>query len=631
NAEYDANENTVSFYATSNALWRSEIALSGAYYYMAETPSLSGYTFAGWTDTSTSNTATWLNAQQGKTTTEDVSWYAVWVNNGESYELTNTHTFYTNTAESTIFTQRIVKFRGTYYNYDRTVSSSSDNAIYDTGIEYQTATKENYTFVGWTDNPDSYLATWTGSYRTSEVDTTWYAVWNSNSSTPIDTFTHTFNTDAGESFTTETQSTTNASNSFNYNLTQSSNNQAISYSGFSMPSASRTGYTLIGWTSDNSGYYIERSVGSYSSPTTSTVWYAVWRQIAQTVLETYTHTFHIDSSSSNDYERSTHKYSNTYTDYSYDLSEHGDENNDITYETISAPTTSANNNKTFVGWSPNSNGTIVNWNIGYSKNPTENTTWYAVYKTSGTQRSVVTELIHVFNETSSSHYTTTSTSTTTFYCDVYYNYTEEETRTENYSNSVTTYSQIVLPEISVAYDGYKVAGWTQAFGTTNVHEPSSTYTPRSYTVWYAVMKRDLTETVRYSTDYGDTPATQIANYTIYYNYDFTDTSVQTTNTTLPTFENFDGYEFIGWSSLQGGEVEYDGSQGYSFFTGDLSDYTYNSTTEKWEHTTSLFARWINTNPEETGVVVDITIVSMLMAMLVLSVVLTCKGFKSKEF
>ena len=289
--------------------------------------SLSGYSFQGWTTSSTGTSASWTGSSKSLTSSED--YYAVWngdyvtsTNNSSgtsTYGSTITASFYTGSGSSVSSKSA---YRQTYYTYDRgyydqnhsynfsyhsgSLSNDVDTTYYRLNnngsvsswstsipsltltVPYSSSELSGYTFSGWTTTSTGTSASWTGSSKSLTSSEDYYAVWQNTSGTrnAVSTLTHTFETGVSSSdftdTTTKTTPYTGVTKYFSYNmaksrtLTSGGTAGTPSYSSMSYPTATRSGYTFMGWDTNDSTYTADWTSGS-KSPTSATTYYAVWK------------------------------------------------------------------------------------------------------------------------------------------------------------------------------------------------------------------------------------------------------------------------------------------------------------------------------------------------------------------
>lgn len=198
-----------------------------------EQPVKDGYTFMGWTYTSSS---TVVRYQSGSTYEENRSrtLYAVWKANEYIVE------YDANGGSNAPESQTKV------HNVDLTLSDSIPS-------------REGYTFVGWSSNPNATSVEYNaaGIYQ-SNVDVTLYAVWKIN--------TYTISYDVG-----------NGNNAPEAQLKTYGNNLTLSSS-----KPTREGHTFMGWSTTEIGTIAEYQPNSIFTINADTVLYAVWE------INTYT-------------------------------------------------------------------------------------------------------------------------------------------------------------------------------------------------------------------------------------------------------------------------------------------------------------------------------------------------------
>lgn len=291
------------------------------------TSSLSGYSFQGWSTSSSGTSASWTSGSKNLTSSD--SFYAVWngdyvtsTNNDSSvsaYGSTITASFSTGSGSSVSSKSA---YRETYYNYDTGYynQNHSYNFSYHSGnisnvtnatyyrlnnngsisswsttvpsialtVPYSTSSLSGYTFCGWTTSSTGTSASWTGSSKSLASSEDYYAVWRNSSGTrnAVSTLTHSFETGVSSTdftdTTTKTTPYTGVTKYFSYNmaksrtLTSGGTAGTPSYSSMSYPTATRSGYTFMGWDTNNTTNTADWTSGS-KSPTSATTYYAVWK------------------------------------------------------------------------------------------------------------------------------------------------------------------------------------------------------------------------------------------------------------------------------------------------------------------------------------------------------------------
>ena len=281
------------------------------------TPTRSGYTFKGWS-TSSSATSASYSAGGSFSTNANTTLYAVWQKNAAT---TYTVSYNANGGSGAPSSQTKTK--------DVTLTLSSTKP-----------TRSGYTFLGWSTSSTATSPTYyAGGSYTANASATLYAVWSYNtpSPTPTTTYTISYNANGGSgapSSQTKTKDVT---------LTLSSTKPT------------RSGYTFLGWSTSSTAtsptYY---AGGSYTANASATL-YAVWSYNAPTV---YTITFNANGGSGA-------PSSVTKTDG----------------VTIYLPSTEpTRTNYAFLGWSTSSTATSPTYYAGGSFTRNANTTLYAVWE-----------------------------------------------------------------------------------------------------------------------------------------------------------------------------------------------------------------------------------------------------------
>ena len=205
-------------------------------------PTRTGYTFLGWSTSSSATSATY-SAGGSYTTNASVTLYAVWKPN------TYTVTYNANGGSGAPSSQTKT------YGVTLTLSSTKP-------------TRTGYTFLGWSTSSSATSATYTaGSSYTSNSSVTLYAVWK------VNTYTVTYNANGG--------SGAPASQTKTYGVTLT----------LSSTKPTRTGYTFLGWSTSSTATSATYSAGgSYTSNSSATL-YAVWS------INTYTVSYNANGGS----------------------------------------------------------------------------------------------------------------------------------------------------------------------------------------------------------------------------------------------------------------------------------------------------------------------------------------------
>ncbi len=196
-------------------------------------PTRTGYTFLGWSTSSTATSATYSSGQS-YTSNSGKTLYAVWSKN--SYTVS-----YNANGGSGAPSSQTKK-------YNETLALSSVKP-----------TRSGYTFKGWsTSSAATSPSYYAGGSYTSNSGATLYAVWEKNATpTPV-TYTVSYNANGGTgapSSQTKTQNVT---------LT------------LSTKEPTRSGYEFLGWSTSSSATYPTYYAGSSYTANASTTLYAVW-------------------------------------------------------------------------------------------------------------------------------------------------------------------------------------------------------------------------------------------------------------------------------------------------------------------------------------------------------------------
>lgn len=201
-------------------------------------PSRNGYTFLGWSESSSATRATYQPSDKF-TVNKNTTLYAVWQQ--------NTYTIVYNANGGTGAPTNQTK----YHDLATTLSSIKPS-------------RAGYIFLGWSESSTATYATYQPSERfTANKNTILYAVWKNN------IYTITFNANGG----TVSQSSKTVQQGEKYGT---------------LPTPVRDGYTFNGWYTSKSG---GTRIGSDTIMTDSNITvYAQWSQISITITEQYADT-----------------------------------------------------------------------------------------------------------------------------------------------------------------------------------------------------------------------------------------------------------------------------------------------------------------------------------------------------
>ena len=495
------------------------------------TSSLSGKTFVGWDTNASTTTADWTSGS--KNVTASTSYYAVWSDTSGTRDVKEilTHNFRTGTA-STDFTRQTTKttpYSGVtrYLNYNLTDSRTLDTGgtagtpTY-TALAYQTASRNDYTFSGWTTNSTSTTATWTGGNVTPTSANSYYAVWRDSTGTRKvqETLTHSFISGPTNITVVHTEQNvrttpyTDVTRYLNYDLTQSRTLDTggvagtPTYTSINFYNATKSGYDFIGWNTDASTTATWTS--GTRTPTSPTTYYAVWSDAAGTreKVETLTHSFMTGASNTDFTEQNTKTTPYTVvTRYlNYDLSE------SRTLDTggiAGVPTYTSINYQTaeksgyyFVGWNTDAT-TTATWTSG-TQTPESEMTYYAVWSDTNGERKVEEILTHSFRTGSTGTDFTLQNTKSTIYAGVtrYLNYNLTNSRTLDNGGVAEEPTYTSIDYTTATKAGYDFAGWNTD-ASILVSWVSGTQTPTSPMTYYAVWTdtngtREVVETLTHS-------------------------------------------------------------------------------------------------------------------------------------
>ena len=350
------------------------------------TSSLSGKTFVGWDTNASTTTADWTSGS--KNVSANTTYYAVWSDGTGTREVkeTLTHNFRTGTSETADFTKQNIRttpYSGVtrYLNYNLSQSRTLDTGgtagspTY-SAISYSTASRNGYTFMGWTTSSTGTTASWTSGNQTPVSATTYYAVWKGNDShsrvvagsptTGTGSYTVSFNGNTNTGGSTSNISgvinytyarTQTYKLQYNYNLTSSrevdsstGNNyiSSTSYESITLPENgyTKTGHTFQHWAlGSTSG--AEYNPGDEYTATSSggATFYAIWE------IDKFTVTFNVNGNGTVNGQTST---TITEVPYGSTITVNG---NAITINGNTV-TATANPGYKFNGWA-NATGTIT--------------------------------------------------------------------------------------------------------------------------------------------------------------------------------------------------------------------------------------------------------------------------------
>ncbi len=262
-AKWIANTQTITYYSTSSTAYTTQNVNYDETYKMPTTPTKSGYTFVGWTATSTSNSAEWTSETQ--TCKGNKSWYAVWQ---RVYTLTYAY-INSSGARATTSSSQTIKYP---YN---TTTTTYEFEIARVSNKTFTSDSVQYTFIGFSDNQSTYQGTYANTSDLSGKTTgitvstskTLYAVYSAE-------LKITYNANGGSGAPSQ-------SSGYAYKNAGASaiKSQAATIT-ISSTTPTKTGYTFIGWADTNSASSTQYNAGtSYQFSASKTI-YAVWRQNA---------------------------------------------------------------------------------------------------------------------------------------------------------------------------------------------------------------------------------------------------------------------------------------------------------------------------------------------------------------
>ncbi len=224
---------TVSYHANGGSgAPASQTKVKGVTLTLSSTkPTRSGYTFLGWSESSSATYATY-NAGGSFTKNANTTLYAVWSKNTEYYTVS-------------------------YNANGGSGAPASQTKTENVTLTLRTTmpTRSGYDFLGWSESSTATYATYAagGSY-TKNASTTLYAVWSKNT----EYYTVSYNANGG-SGTPASQTKTE-----NVDLT------------LRTTTPTRSGYDFLGWSESSLAISAEYSPGGTFTKNASTVLYAVW-------------------------------------------------------------------------------------------------------------------------------------------------------------------------------------------------------------------------------------------------------------------------------------------------------------------------------------------------------------------
>ena len=511
----------------------------------------------------------------------------------------------------------------------RTVTFNANGGSCSTSSSSSTATI-SYSLKGWytASSGGTNRGTYGNSYTPSSSETL-YAQWNSSTgsyssvslpsaskSSTTTSRTVTFNASAngGSCSTSSLNSTATITYSLNGWYTSSSggtkrgtygnsytptssetlyaqwNSSTGSYSSISLPNASKSGYSFMGWYTSSSGSTTRGTYGNSYTPTTSETLYA---RFSKTISVTY----NANGGSGTPSSQSTTVY-DTVSSATFQIS-------------TTQPTRSGYE---FVGWNTSQSATTGNYTAGSYYSLSSSITLYAIWKktvylsynANGGSGAPSQQSATFYNSTTSYTFTISSTKPTrsgytflgwsTSSTSTSYSYSPSGTITV--SNGTVTLYAIWSKTLTLSYNanggsgapssqsqtiynastsytftisstqptksGYTFLGWsTSSTSTSYSYSPSGTINISSNTTLYAIWRK--TCTITYNTNGGSGGP----GSSTFYMYNSNSTGTATISTTQPTRS---GYTFVGWgTSSSSTSSSYTGGSSYSF-SGNTTIY-----------------------------------------------------------
>jgi len=583
--------------------------LDDNFYLTMPTATKDGYTLAGWTPMESSyraivtagtqvssNNAIHDEAVDNYYYINEVSrWYAVW--QAETNQGTIEHEFM-DYDYTTRYVESVVTYTQSYtkmYNYNLSYGQfvdMSDKAI----ASYSAFNMPNcyvipdgYEFHGWSATKDSYATVYgAGNSYTPTGETSWYAIYKQDYS-ETETITHTFYTNTDTSISANSSKTDIGIKYYDIDCAEIGGvNTNTTYSQLTLPSATRAGYTLVGWVEGEAGKTATSAsltAGDEVDVSGETEWYAVWSGDLVTSTnnsgevsaygDTITLSFETGDGNSvaditayrntyytynTGYYSQNHNYNLTYhsgsetsvvVDDYYRLVNNGTEGSwatsipELVLTTTTLPSATLSGYE-FVGWST-ANDTTSEYTTGSSFTATANTTLYAVWSQEYKEADTDATYTHTFNVFDGKLDDITTDVTVKYTTGTkYFSYNTEDKRVVN--ESVVDKDQYVRDELifpTATRAGYELAGWSDGnnetvdYTTVAYTSGDHDYIPEGNTTWYAVWKKTF--------NFYDTSAT-VNKVEQTYAYNSTAKTTTKPNPTLTGFE-FVGYAVEGESAL----------------------------------------------------------------------------------
>ena len=548
---------TPSANTTMYATWASS---TGSYSSITlPTPTRDGYTFNGW---STSSSAT-SGTTGSYTPTGNVTLYATWAqksytitynNNGKgSTPASQTKTHGTNlTLQSFIADQTASGYSVTF---NENGGDSRPNALTST-LTY----KQTYWNTASNGSGTNYASK--GTYSANE-SATLYAIWNTTygsvtlpaaitkANTSETGYKVTFNANGGSCSTTELTSSKTRKYTFSkwaagstsgtqysagasYSPTGATTmyaiwSETVTNGSITLPTPTRTGYTFKGWSTSSSATSGTAAGQSYT-PTAATTLYATWQ------INTWTINYNANGYGSAPSSQ-TKTYGTTLTLRSF-IADQSSAGYTVSFNSNNGTTTPTNLSSTITRkqtyWNTKSNGTGTNYGSGGSYTANEGATLYAIWST--TNGSVTLPSAITRNNTTENGYKVTfnanggtcntpsltavntrsytfnkwaagSTSGTKYNAGASFTPTANTTMYATWTESVTN-GTIELPV--AAKSGYTFIGWgTSSSATTGT---TGEYTPTRNITLYAVYSANGYAVTYDSNGHGTAPANQVKTH-----------------------------------------------------------------------------------------------------------------------
>lgn len=221
----------------------------------SKTPTRAGYTFLGWSESSSASAASYQPGQTYRTSTSKTL-YAVWEKEPEKETITLSYNANGGTGAPASESQTVVKGQQAHF----VVSSVKP-------------VREGYTFLGWNVNPQATTVDWSaGDSMNTVASCTLYAVWQKEPQKHNITLTYDANGGTGAPASESREVTEGQSAEFTVKS--------------DVPSKDK--HTFLGWADTSDAATANYQAGSVITTDKDKTIYAVWSKIPETFTITYT-------------------------------------------------------------------------------------------------------------------------------------------------------------------------------------------------------------------------------------------------------------------------------------------------------------------------------------------------------